>query len=97
MRHISLLKPQSIHGDEFKLRDRARVLVDKWRQLLIGSGPMEMHRCLDVVELVALICSELREQNALAALARTCKKLQGPALDRLPSVHIEQYSRLYAC
>jgi hypothetical protein len=58
---------------------------------------MEMHRCLDVVELVALICSELREQNALAALARTCKKLQGPALDRLPSVHIEQYSRLYAC
>ncbi|KAJ7910793.1 hypothetical protein B0H13DRAFT_596220 [Mycena leptocephala] len=87
MRHIALLQSQSLHGDEFKLRDRAWVLVDKWLQILRGSGPMEVHRCLDVVELVEVICSELRQlrggMKALAALARTCKKLQGPALDRL--------------
>ncbi|KAJ7440614.1 hypothetical protein FB451DRAFT_126112 [Mycena latifolia] len=88
MRHISLLEPHCIPGDdEFKLLDRAKVLVDKWHQILIGNGPKGMHRCLDVVELVELLCSELRllprGQSALAALARTCKQLQGPALDHL--------------
>jgi hypothetical protein len=57
MLHIALLQSQSLHGDEFKLRDRAWVLVDKWLQILRGSGPMEMHRCLDDVELVEVICS----------------------------------------
>ncbi|KAJ7479595.1 hypothetical protein FB451DRAFT_1031889 [Mycena latifolia] len=41
-----------------------------------------MHRCLDVAELVDLICS-YSSRGSLAALARTCKTLQGSALDRL--------------
>ncbi|KAJ7120042.1 hypothetical protein C8R44DRAFT_981996 [Mycena epipterygia] len=48
-----------------------------------------MHRCLTVVEIVQIICSNLDptrfvdERRALAALARTCCTFQEPALDRL--------------
>ncbi|KAJ7479586.1 hypothetical protein FB451DRAFT_1365354 [Mycena latifolia] len=97
MRQIYFLDAKMIAGEaEFNFRDRAEALIDKWNQVTLSahappSSPAAgMHRCLDIIELVVLveiICSYLfllpRGEKALVALARTCKKLQGPALNRL--------------
>ncbi|KAJ6568030.1 hypothetical protein DFH09DRAFT_1155644 [Mycena vulgaris] len=46
-----------------------------------------MHRCLQIFEVLEIICSQLISlppgKRSLAALARTCKQLGGPALDCL--------------
>ncbi|KAJ7658614.1 hypothetical protein DFH06DRAFT_1327192 [Mycena polygramma] len=48
-----------------------------------------MHDCLKVAELVDMICSQFGsssnpgDQRALAALARTCRRFQDPAMDHL--------------
>ncbi|KAJ7453767.1 hypothetical protein FB451DRAFT_1280753 [Mycena latifolia] len=47
-----------------------------------------MHRCLNILEIIELICSHFDPASplhgrVLAALARTCSMLSGPALDRL--------------
>lgn len=35
MRHINLLEPSKVpRDDEFKFRDRAKALVDKWHEIL---------------------------------------------------------------
>ncbi|KAJ7495384.1 hypothetical protein FB451DRAFT_1360195 [Mycena latifolia] len=48
---------------------------------------LAMHRCLHILEILELICDHLfqrhRGKGSLAALARTCKEIQGPAFDRL--------------
>lgn len=53
---------------------------------------MIMHRCLSVTEIVSIICAELSAEDtanghrclgSLAALARTCRAMQEPALDAL--------------
>ncbi|KAJ7073487.1 hypothetical protein B0H15DRAFT_868825 [Mycena belliarum] len=75
MRHLSLSEPTVLPCNDLNIPARAQNLVSKWEAL-------KMHRCLDVVELVDVICSYL-PPGSLAALARTCKKLQGTALDFL--------------
>jgi hypothetical protein len=40
MRHIAALPAEKVpRDDEFKFRDRAKVLVDKWRQILGANKP----------------------------------------------------------
>lgn len=50
-----------------------------------------MHRCLEIQEIVSLVCQQLSAENtrtvsnngSLAALAMTCRDFQEPALDAL--------------
>ncbi|KAJ7664492.1 hypothetical protein DFH06DRAFT_1324043 [Mycena polygramma] len=42
-----------------------------------------MHRSLEILEIVTLVCREIDSQSALASLARACKLFCDPALDEL--------------
>jgi hypothetical protein len=45
-----------------------------------------MHRCLNTLETVEMVCAELLllpAPGSLAAFARTCKAIEDPALNRL--------------
>ncbi|KAF8209650.1 hypothetical protein K438DRAFT_2012326 [Mycena galopus ATCC 62051] len=57
-----------------------------------------MHRCLLILEIVENICGNFRYISlglrSLAALARTCRSFQGPALDFLWAVQHEMWNLL---